>query len=176
MGERQIHGFNFELNFIKQNNLIKEQCYTGEWDAYDKEGIPYQIKCIKKFSNIDMGDFFRNVKKNKDFYLVVGFWEKEKNNIVEIKKIFIPILKWKNIFNGFNEIDSLKKWISEEVSNSYDYDEEWHKKINFWKNIYGDRLVKLRFKRDHKSQKRIQCAITYKTFINYFVERYSSEQ
>lgn len=33
-------------------------------------------------------------------------------------------------------------------------------------------LVRPRFKRDHKKQKRIQCAINNKDFYSYFVAKY----
>ena len=35
-----------------------------------------------------------------------------------------------------------------------------------WTNIYGKSIISLRFKRDHKKQKRIQCGISRNNFIN----------
>ena len=36
-------------------------------------------------------------------------------------------------------------------------------------------LIRPRFKRDHKTQKRMQCAINYTDFYNYFIPKYRKE-
>lgn len=175
MAERQKHGFIFEQQVIDDLSLIKSTGYTDVYDACDKEGISYQIKCIKKGSSIDMGDFFRNAKKKKDFYLIIGFWENEKKNIVEVRKLYIDYKEWNKIFEGFDAFVELKDWITNKVSNSYDYDSTWKIEMAYWKKEYGNRKIKLRFKRDHSSQRRIQCAINNRDFYDYFLKRYEIE-
>jgi len=174
MAERQAHGFIFEENYIKDNNLIKEENYTAPFDAYDKDGELYQIKTIKKDSSIDLGDIFRNASKNKDFFLVVSFWENEKLNIVETRKMRIPFAVWNEILN-FDAYDELKNWITNEVSNSHNYDAQWKKERTEWKKRFGNRKINIRFKRDHKQQRRIQCAINQKVFYSYFVKEFEVE-
>lgn len=174
MSERQIHGFIFENNYIKENSLIKENNYTAPFDAYDSKNQPYQIKTIKKGSSIDMGDFFINSKKEEDFFLIVSFWDKEKDNIVETHKLFIPCKEWNSLFY-FDDKDEMKNWISNKVSNSYEYDEQWKKEREQWKKKFGNRKIALRFKRDHKSQRRIQCAINNSVFYSYFLKEFKVE-
>ena len=36
-------------------------------------------------------------------------------------------------------------------------------------------LIRPRFKRDHKTQKRMQCAINYSDFYEYFIPKYRKE-
>lgn len=174
MSERQKHGFLFEEKYIKENLLKKEEKYTDPFDAYDLEGNPYQIKTMKKGSSIDMGDFFINSKKEKDFFLVVSFWDKEKDNIVEIHKLFIPHKEWNSLFD-FNNKEEMKHWILNKVSNSYEYDEQWKKEKKQWNKKFGKRKIALRFKRDHKSQRRIQCAINNTIFYSYFIKEFGVE-
>lgn len=112
--ERQAHGFIYENKKIYEYNLKKYEGYTMPFDAYDNN-YNYQIKTIKKGSSIDLGDYFRNAKKNEDFYLIIGFWEKEKTNIVEEHLLYIPADIWKeNLF--FNKKEELKNWITNIVS------------------------------------------------------------
>jgi hypothetical protein len=174
MNERQSHGFEYEEKYIQENGLINEEKYTSSWDAYDKDGIPYQIKCIKEGSSIDMGDYFINSEKNVDFFLVISFWRNNKSNIVKTFKLFIKHEKWKN-FLDFEFKDKLKDWIKNKVSNSYSYDKQWKEEMKQWKDLWGDRKIQLRFKRDHSSQRRIQCAINQTDFNNFFVKEFLVE-
>jgi len=169
--ERQVHGFSFEKKFSLFEDLTLNDNYTGKNDAF-KDNIPYQIKYIKNNSSIDLGDYFRNSKKEKDFYLIIGFWEKEKDNVVAIYKLFIDKDKWNNLFN-FSLKEELKEWISS-VSNDYSYDKQWKEEMNYFKKEWNKtkREVELRFKRDHKTQKRIQCAINKSNFFNYFLKEF----
>ena len=169
--ERQKHGFLYEDKYIQENNLIKEDNYTSEYDAYDVDGNCYQIKTIKKGSGIDLGDIFRNANKKNNFFLVVAFWQGSKSNIVKVEKLYIDKNIWNEILD-FDKYDELKEWI-QSVSNDYSYDNQWKKERLFWKKEFGNRKINIRFKRDHKSQKRIQCSINYKVFYSYFVKEFS---
>ena len=100
MAERQIHGFNFE-NYIKQKFNISE-CpeghYTYKWDGI-LNGYPVSIKTEKVGSDIEMASFLRNAENNNDFYLIVGFWEENKNNIISIETLFIKGSEWHKLFD-----------------------------------------------------------------------------
>lgn len=173
MAERQKHGFIFEDSIVNKEKLIKSKNYTDAFDAYNNNGTPYQIKTIKYGSSIDLGDIFRNANKDKDFYLIIGFWEGAKDNIIEIYKLFIPYKKWKELLK-FDYYDELRSWISS-ISNDYSYDAQWKKEMNYWKKLFGERKIAIRFKRDHKNQKRIQCAINNTVFYNYFLKEFECQ-
>jgi len=191
MSARQQHGFDYEKHIIELLNLKRNKNYTGKNDAYykDKNGKEYlvQIKCIKKGSAIDLGDYCRNKNKNKDFVLIIGFWEGSKENIVEEYILYPPLEWWIGLFkvyDGFDKemyefLDDISndkiddaKWVSGRKMLTKKWNDSWvpHNSDfeNVWKEKYPERLVLPRFKRDHKKQKRIQCAIPNKIFYKYF--------
>ena len=84
MPERQMHGFMYENSVIERFNLIKENSYTAIWDAKTSNNIPVSIKYEKLGSDIELADLFRNeTERSEDFYIIVGFWETDKNHLVE---------------------------------------------------------------------------------------------
>jgi hypothetical protein len=166
--EKQKHGFDFENFIIKKYKLIKETKYTGEFDAY-YTNIPIQIKCIKKNTSIDFGDYFRNKNKTKDFILIIGFWQNIKTNIIDTYAVYINYQSWNNLFH-FN-FDNQMKTEMKLISNLKIDDENWKNYKYKYKNLWylNERKIEIRFKRDHKCQKRIQCAIKNKIFYNFFL-------
>lgn len=176
--ERQRHGFTYEDIKRKEYGLTKYENYTAPFDAYD-ENYNYQIKFQKKGSAIELGDYFRNSEKDTDFYLIVGFYEGnrkdiiyegENSSIVEEYILFIPVEVWKE-HTKFDKKEELRNWIKNIVSNDRSYNERWKKEKSHykkeWDKIEG-RKINLRFKRDSKNQRRIQCAINNSDFYNYF--------
>lgn len=174
--ERQIHGFLYEQNVIKKYNIQKSKDYTDKWDGY-YNGIPCSIKCEKYGSDIELADYFRNSKIDSDFYLFVGFWQNEKDNIVENQILYIKNEEWKKLFGTKEYNDNLKEML-QNITNKIEDDAKWKEQINKFKKIWKQitpNLIRPRFKRDHKSQKRIQCAINNKDFYNFFVKNYGVE-
>jgi len=57
-----------------------------------------------------------------------------------------------------------------EISNDRSDDNKWKQFRLKWKEKYGDSIISLRFKRDHKKQKRIQCGITKTNFLNVILK------
>lgn len=173
MGERQIHGFNYQSYIINKYNLKAENNYTGKWDAYF-HGIPVSIKTKKLGGNIEMADIFRQCNVESDFILQVGFWENVENNIVKEYTLYIPKIEWNCLFDQ-DCLIQYKNLINTISNNSID-DKKWTNEINRLRRLWKTRtpyLVVPRPKRDHKTQKRIQCAINYKPFCNYFIPKYS---
>jgi hypothetical protein len=172
---RQNHGFLFEEYIIDKYHLTKEYNYTCAYDAYTSNGIPIQIKCIKKSSSIDMGDMLRNIKKNSCFILVIGFW-KYVNSCKKIDTIyyhFIDIHIYKPLIGGFLEnkvINALEEM--KNISNDHKDDSLWKDFSKRYKRELDGSFLKPRFKRDHKSQKRIQCAIPNKLYFNVFSKHF----
>lgn len=124
-----------------------------------------------------MGDYFRNERNLQSFFLIVGFWEKEKDNIVEQKILFIPGEEWHRLFN--TDLTPAFKDIIDNITNSQQDDQKWKESIKWarreWKSTTNN-LIRPRFKRDHKRQKRIQCAINNKDFYRYFCSRYEVQK
>lgn len=178
MAERQKHGFDYQDKKIKELDLIKEENYTGEFDAFKKKGnckdIPYEFKCIKFGSSIDLGDYTKNSNRVEDFILIIGFWKGTVNNVVEEWCLKIDHTKWNNccMFNKTKEmIDEMKN-----ISNSYSDDAKWKIFMKKYKDLYGKQKISLRFKRDHKEQKRMQCAINNKIFYDYFIKEFNGKK
>lgn len=184
MAERQSHGFIFEQKVLNYYGLY-ETSYTNKNDSHipknnklimemgitiESETIPISIKTFKEGSELPLSDIFNNFHRESDFILLVGKWKGKKDNIIEIRKIHVDIEKWKKLFI-FNEYKELKHWIKYEVKNSYDYDKSWKSEMEMWKRKWGKyRIIQPRFKRDHKTQRRIQCAVPNKFIENFFNE------
>lgn len=114
-----------------------------------------------------------NIEQN--FYLIVGFHNKA-NDIIEEYILYINKENWKEMFDSSFEF-KLKKLL-EECSNDYSYDNIWKRKITALRKAWiaaTPNKIRLRFKRDHKKQKRIQCAINNKDFYKYFIPHYAIE-
>lgn len=192
MPARQQHGFDYQEHIIKQFSLRPSGIYTGKNDAYslerDGKELPVQIKSIKKGASIDLGDYKRNKNKDREFAIFVGFWEHIKSNIVEEHLLIPPIAWWHglfvmeemydaSIFSFLSEISNSPlddaKWVAGRKFYTYKWKEYWavvrESFENKWKESYTERLVLPRFKRDHKTQKRIQCAIPNKIFYKHFL-------
>lgn len=167
--ERQVHGFIFEKSIIEKFNLIKEKSHTSEYDAHTSNNIPVQIKLEKENSDIEMADIFRNFLKKEDFILVVGFWKNNPLDIVKIYSVYFKIEDFKKNFDG-KLLDDFSQFL-ENITNNYSDDEKWKYQIKIFRKEWKSRtsnFIRPRFKRDHKNQKRIQCAINNKDFINYW--------
>jgi len=175
--ERQGHGFEFE-EFVKTKFNISpcpEGHYTYKWDGM-LNGYPVSIKTEAKGSDIELASFVRNASNTDSFYLIVGFWEGAKNNIVAIETLFIDGTEWNKLFD--QEIVRACQVFLQEITNDYSDDEKWaigRRKLQKQWEENTPNLIRPRFKRDHKSQKRMQCAINNKDFYNYFVKNYAKE-
>jgi len=179
--ERQKHGFEYEDIIIKKYNLIKDEKYTSENDAYlrwkfviNKEEkwclIPVQIKFIKWKNSIDLGDFSRHTKR-KSFILHIGFWKDCPDQIYHEETFWIDGSKWRKLFSC-SFIPELLHEMSN-ISNSRDDDILWTLFRKKYTNLWGSRLIRLRFKRDHKKQKRLQCSLPFSSLQNTFSSLFS---
>jgi hypothetical protein len=168
--ERQSHGFEYEKIVSAKYNLTSDKNYTGLWDAYMPNGVPCVIKTFKQKTELPLSDIFINSSRNTDFYLIYGIWKGDKTNIIEEKIILVDINKWKELFEWDN-YKELNNWIKNLVSNNYNYDLTWRLEVKEWKKKWGEhKTIQPRFKRDHKTQRRIQTAVANKkieTFLNY---------
>ena len=170
--ERQAHGFSFEQYAREKYNVELNKGYIDKWDGLYKNE-PISIKTEKIGSDVEMADIFRNMDVNTNFYLLVGFWADEKNNIVNEHLLYINGDEYSILFN--KEMRSKFRDLLDNITNNRSDDVKWKEEITAlkkeWKNSTPN-LIRPRFKRDHKSQKRIQCAINNKDFYNYFIPKY----
>lgn len=174
--ERQEHGFKFEQLCREKYNLILSKDYTSRFDGI-LNGLPVSIKCEKLGSDIELADYFRNSQITEDFYMIVGFWEGSKDNIVEIHLLQINGYEFHKLFDlSFN---ARFHELLNNITNDYTDDTKWKTSITLLKKEWKmatPNLIRPRFKRDHKNQKRIQCAINNKDFYEYFIERYEIKE
>jgi hypothetical protein len=167
--ERQIHGLNYEETVISRNPSIKRsQNYTEKWDAvetYNSITYPVSIKCIGIKNSIDFGDLFRQTQVDENFILYIGFWEGKEKTIKKEYKLLIKSQNWKSYFGNLDKLDVMKDEMAF-ITNEYSDDKKWRLFRDKYKVLYGDSVIKIRFKRDHKKQKRIQCSINKNLFNN----------
>lgn len=174
--ERQAHGLVYQDYIINKFQITEATSYTSEWDGFLNE-TPVSIKVQQQGSDIELADYFRNANKMEDFYLFVGFWEGAKTNIVNEHILFIPNADYKLLFD--EEFSYKFKHLLDNITNSYADDAKWKKQRTElqkeWKEKTSN-LIRPRFKRDHKTQKRIQCAINFQDFFAHFVPLYSIQE
>lgn len=170
--ERQRAGFEYQKEYIKKCGLKADDKYTGHWDAYYKN-IPVSIKLEKYGTDVELADIFRQMAVKEDSFLSVGFWKDEKTNIIEEHLLYIPAKQYSNYFNY--EIKEDFYALLNSITNSKADDKRWKEEITFLRKIWAEttnNYIRPRFKRDHKKQKRIQCAINNKVFYSHFITEY----
>jgi hypothetical protein len=167
MTARQQHGFDYENYVFQQKNYRKSSNYIDIWDGYDHQGTPLLLKFFKDGSELPLSDVFRNSNRRVPFRLIWATWSGNKNNIVSEGEIMVDGNKFSDEF-VFEDSDQMKNWI-QNVSNDHSYDPTWKSECKYWKEKWGkDRIVQPRFKRDHKTQKRIQSAVANKNITTFF--------
>jgi hypothetical protein len=165
--ERQRHGFIYETTILKKFGIENFKNYTDEYDGFCGEH-KIQVKCIKHGCAIELGDYMRNKNKKHDFILIIGFWKDSKDNMVEEHIYLIDHIEFTS--NLLYDMDSEMFAELKLITNNKDNDNIWkafckHHK-NAWKLL--ENKIDIRLKRDHKTQKRIQCAISKYNYNNWF--------
>lgn len=178
MAERQEHGFRFEnLCDSMLSNMELYDGYTNIDDAVFDTGnrrVRVSIKSINHTGEICLGDIFRIVEIDEPLLMLVGnhFRGKEPDTI--------DAYYFENGFPGImhgnaKDVASLchefyDYMLSEENLNERNYDKHWTEErkrfLDAYKALFGTEgggdakiFIHPRPKRDHKNQRRIQCAI-----------------
>ena len=172
MTEVQNHGFVFE-NWVKCILGVKELAYnyTQKWDIPGE--TPISVKCMGLTNALEFGSTVRIWEINETFTLVVGRWEQfglEKliKSIDEIDITPAILLKMR----GNITLEELKDF--DKKIKSFPAGEEGQKKgIAFAENWKAERkermgLLTITHKIDSKNQRRIQCNLNYKNYIELF--------
>lgn len=172
--ERQAHGFKFE-DWLKKTFF--DIYYTSEWDIPEQlnpnpKGGPISIKTAKWRGSVYFGDALRQFQIQQQFTLIVGFWKSEANKkkIVKIVEAVISPDKWKEIWKPLTaetirELDSLIKdrSISPEAARK-----RIQEKLSELRNKKPT-IITLNPKIDSKTQRRLQCSLSFTNFFKYLV-------
>jgi hypothetical protein len=172
--ERQKHGFVYQSKVINKYNLLEQKDYTAEYDAIYKN-IPVQIKCSKYGGSLELGDYRRNKNKNKDFILAIGLWKNnDKSNKVISQEylLYIEHYNYTKHLGYYNDyIETLMYEEFKNISNHHEHDYKWKEFCIKYKSLWNkDNKISIRFKRDHKKQKRIQCAVSWFNFDDWLLK------
>lgn len=157
--KRQAHGFIYEDAFMKKFDIKPSKKYTAEFDGQCE--YPVQVKFTKMKGEVCLGSYRRNAKKSKDFVLHMAFY-REKYKPCEEHTLLIDHSIYTKLFKA--DIDLAEKELS--VMTKKQSDDIKHKELLAKYKKYDD-IVHIRFKRDHKGQKRIQAAIPRKMFPRF---------
>lgn len=173
---RQKHGFVYQSRVIHKYNLLEQKGYTAEYDA-TYHNIPVQIKCSKFGSSLELGDYQRNKNKNKDFILAIGLWKNHdtfSKIITNEYLLYIEHYNYTKQLGYYNEyIETLMYEEFKEISNHTEHDYIWQQFCKKYKSLWKeDNKISIRFKRDHKRQKRIQCAVSWYNFDDWLLREF----
>ncbi len=193
---RQQHGIDFEQWFLE---TFLESYYveghTGKWDAtrvkyrdeFKKftsvfEGLPISIKTCKKGSPIGFGDALRQYTVAEDFLLVVGFWEGKR--FISVQVVVVSQESWHELFLGTVSKEELQndklssddfgeklKDFDSMIKNRDDDYKIVRKKAKAEKGSFPQMDIVLNPKIDSKGQRRLQCSLPNKIYLNTLGKR-----
>lgn len=172
---RQAHGFFYQSNVIQRLKLKEISSYTAQYDACF-QGTPVQIKCMKQGSEMRLGDYRRNRRKKEDFIMIVGIWNQSKYRIIQEDIRYIRHEPYtSNMGFGYYD-DYIEQNMFQDLrrlTNAYKDDIAWREFCVRYKNLWQeDNKIDLRFARDHKTQKRIQCSIGWQNFMTWYKQEF----
>lgn len=168
--------FDLALKQINPNNkFVLSSNYTSKWDAIIEYIIDGQSNVISvsiknhKGKGLALGDINRNKEIDEDFILIKGIHDYSK--LFSIEFFLIPKENWKVLFSYWTK-EYQNKWkiLFDIVKNDKENDCVWKKERkdlqNEWKSN-SNSLIQINPKRDHKSQRRIQCGMNEKQYISF---------
>lgn len=174
---RQAHGFHYQDQVIKRLKLKSIAHYTAEYDA-ECQGTPVQIKCMKHQTGVQLGDFRRNRSKTHDFIMIIGFWEGDKYNIIDEDVRYVTRNEYTDNIGFHDEGNTIERRMFEDmsyISNDYSDDGVWTEFRTRYKALWpATNNIDLRFARDHKKQKRIQCGMSNKKFEQWYKSKFEA--
>lgn len=172
MTEVQNHGFIFE-DWVKDVLGVKELAsnYTQKWDVPGE--TPISVKCMGLTNALEFGSTVRIWEINETFTLVIGRWQQVGNkkiiksiDEIDIRPSDLDALRGAITLEEIKELDVVVK--------SFPAGKQGQKAgIEFskkWKKDRKDRmgLMTITHKIDSKNQRRIQCNLNYKNYVQLF--------
>lgn len=180
MTERQVQGFQLErLINERLDGYVPSTDYTSQHDGMF-QGMPVSIKCMKARGDICMSDFKRIVTDASPSLMLLALRQSEFRQT-------LYILSFPNGTRGIfgRHADAVTELVSEfssymrdECSNSRAYDATWRQRRRQFMHDYVDAfcqdvpMIMPRPKRDHKHQRRLQCAVPHNRQAD-FLSRYA---
>lgn len=172
MAEVQTHGFFFE-KWIRDtffNSCIDN--YSAKWDISKESNkqfgnLPISIKTAKYGSSINLGDAIRQISIQEEFILIVGFWKQVKDfkELVNVTATTISMELWSTLWDPLT-IDDVKKLDKLIKSYTTDYKIIREKAQSLKaQSPFKDCLITLNPKIDSKTQRRLQCSISFGLFF-----------
>jgi hypothetical protein len=179
---RQEHGFVFQSAAANLMGLYVPQGYTHKWDAYDNnpESSPtspcYSFKNVSYSNNIELGSLKRQASLDTDFYLCVALWRENKLNIERIYFMHVKAAYWQSLWPD-DVTPFLEQSVFHNISNSRADDANWSQRRSELSSAWEKALppgspIKWHAKRDHGSQRRIQCSIGKEGFEQFFADTF----
>jgi hypothetical protein len=178
---RQGHGFTNENTVIKRFGLRKEQSYTAKWDAYSPTDVPISIKSPEASRPIEFGSYWNQINVTEDFYIIYSPYAYVEKDGVQIRVFAEPVIAkipatvWNGLFDtAFN---SRIKRVMEQVTNDKSDDTKFKELVKDFKSQYIKSKAKMNvlFKRDHKTQKRVQCSLDNTEFLK-LINKYKQKE
>lgn len=181
--EKQKNGFLIEEKILNHLNINKDKNYTNKYDAdYIEDNIKYivEIKSVKNNNEICFSSFsskFDKIFLEFDFYKIIVVKYDNNKKIKNVYEVDIPIKDFIEMLGGDKILNIIKKYeydIKHNITNEYSDDIKWKNMCKEYNKLLLDSFLKPRPKRDHKKQKRLQCAISQKEFYS-LTEKYEKK-
>lgn len=166
---RQAHGYWFE-RFAEEHLPVALNDHGVFFDArHVGDDLPVQIKFRQGDGRIEFGDMNRNIDlaaADREFYLLAGSWNGVKHRLASLSCFRLSSSIWMDLFGGESvlALRTEANNIIRAASNDRSYDSTWKTITKDFHARYKGRekapLLDFNFKRDHKTQKRIQVSIS----------------
>lgn len=173
--ERQKHGLDFQEAVVEALGY-KSNTYSAKFDARKindcelETGVSVKYQRFK--ADLSFGDIERQLIIDEPFELIAGFWQHSKYTVVEFYHIMVCPNLWQSLFGDRFIIQEFQNYIKFEVQQDATYRATvWKKRRIEFQTRYNltSPVIKMRPKVSN-SNKRLQCAINYKDFIEIFTK------
>ncbi len=180
--EVQNHGVVFE-QWIRDTFFdgYRPESYTQKWDipaSANKRfgGIAVNPKATKYRGAVDMGDALRQYDIDEPFWLIIGYWQQEETNkrFVNIVAQRIEPAEWRKLWGELERADLER--LDAVIKQTPDY-KEARKLAQAMKREpkFVSSILTLNPKIDSKSQRRLQCSLSFGKVFQYLAPKASSE-
>jgi hypothetical protein len=177
--ERQAHGFVFQ-DWVFRKFL--SLAYSGDWDIPAKVNpLTHKNVSIKtaqwKKGSIDLGDIFKQFDIYEDFEMLLAFYinDGKRKKIVNMQLLNISKDKWRELWGNMKreyleKFDSYVKCVDNRNLKGEKLDIFRADVQNLKKELFCDYNGKISInpKIDSKSQRRVQCSISFNDIFNVF--------
>ena len=179
----QSHGLAYQ-NWV-ENTFFRgyKSGHTDKWDVPKEinvqgksalpprlQNMPVSVKASKIGSTLNLGDAMRQRSTKEDFLLIVALWKQNNSSTKEIQQIGVSVITpeiWSKLWGDITMKDLQElEAIIKDTSKGY---EETRTAARQWKREHSEMLkaagITLNPKIDSKDQRRLQCSLSYKKFI-----------